>query len=438
MIEDTLEIDFLNILCNHPQLMKLVQAIWKFEKPFSSTIMNEIWGLMKDQYVKTGTIVGRKIHRSVRQMYPNLQGNPVGDVTKPGAFPEQLQDCLTEVRSRMIIRELHGVSHQILHADMTSDGMKVLGMATQKIRSIESGMTFESEVSIPEAVIKVRDKAERSILPKSYDDYMPTGFNGLDRFIMGLELGKMFVIGARPSIGKTGMALSMLGNLELIGIRSALFSCEMDVESLIQRRIQQKSTVSLREIKNSKKQSLLDKFKINCDNYEETSNSIFKCLSNDRRLSNLKLQMRKVKDEFPDVKVMMIDYYQKIRPDKRGHDKVSELEDISGDIYDMAKELNVAVVLLAQLNRTAEANERPKMSQLKGAGALEQDADVIVLIHRERKASFQDNDEEPIHTEFIIVKARDSKTGIATSKFIGKTTHFVDKVDSHYEDELPL
>ncbi|MCM8526964.1 MAG: DnaB-like helicase C-terminal domain-containing protein [Lentisphaeraceae bacterium] len=438
MTEDYTEYDFLNILYQNPELIDAVQVIWNFEKPFAYDPLNWVWASMKDLYLSTGTISRIKLRREFNSKYPNFEGDVISTISQRGCFPEQLQGYLNEIRSRMITRELQSMSHQIIHQDLSVDGMKVLEMATQKIRSIEQGMTFEADIDLPEAIKRVKEKAERITDPKNVTDYIKTGFRGLDSKITGLELGRMTVVAARPSVGKTAYALSMLGNIELHNIQCAFLSCEMDVESLVKRRIQQISGISMREIANaSEKQSkLLSDFQHYCNEYQRVSKSIFRCLSHDRRVSNVKLQMRKIKNQNPNVKVIFIDYLQKIKADKKGHDKASEIGEISGDLTDMAKELNVSVVLLAQLNRGAESQDasknRPKMSQLKGSGDIEQDADNILLVHRARLA-YKHHDPNPVQDcELIIAKARDAAVGTTTMKFVKNTTLFRDKVDDDH------
>lgn len=432
-----IEFDFIGLLLKCPELMPAVQNIWRFEEPFTDGRLNIIFDQMKAEYVSTGDIKNVSFLRRLQketQKSRTFELSFISELKFTGCFPEQLGDLLNEIRSRMIIRYLSGTINGINHSITTGEGvngMEVLQFAFNEVSNIQNNLTFETEVTIPEALKSICEKAKKAFESTGIsEDYLPTGFQSLDREIIGLERGQMVLIGARPSVGKTSFALSIAKNMDIRGVRVGFISCEMSVQDLVQRVLQQRSGVNFKDI--SRKKEVADLQKL----YDESkqfsrSRIVFKNINNDRRLSNLLLQMRRMKKNHPDMEVIFIDYVQKIESDKKGHNESSEIAKISGLITDMAKQLDVVVVALCQLNRDADPEKRPQMRMLKGSGALEQDADLIMFVHRSLKGQMRHN-EFVQDCELILAKGRDSGTGIFPMKFEKKITNFYDQI------EMPL
>jgi len=426
--QESLEFDFLGVLIKNPALMDSVQVIWSFEKPFVDDRLNMIWHCMKDVYVNTGKLSNLGLRRNIQKNYETLDLSVINKISGSGAFPEQLPEFLTEIKSRMIIRNLQNLGHVFTNTDIAADGMRLLELASQKVRDIEQGMTFKTKFTVSETIQKVIEKANRVVNNPSKFDYIRTGFQELDRLIVGFQIGKMYVIAARPSVGKTAFALSMLGNMESFGIECGFLSCEMDEDSLLERRVQQISGISMNDLAQKRNKEELIQFQQAGQLYKQQTKSVFECVSDDRRLANVKLQMRNMvkksrpKKDSPGIKVMFVDYLQKIKPDKKGHNLVAEIGEICGDLTDMGKELDCVVALLAQLKRDSDGRA-PVMGDLKGSSDIEQDADGIFLIDRDKN-----NHSETQECKLIACKVRDAGIGIVNCKFTKKTTLFHDRL----------
>ena len=240
-----------------------------------------------------------------------------------------------------------------------------------------------------------------------------TGFD-IDKMITGLKPGEMFVLAARPSIGKTALALNMAANIAMNPSHPAavgIFSLEMPALSLILRMICSESRVGLAEFRNKtinqsrwadvmRAASDLNKAKIVIDDTGAID------------ILELRAKARRMKAKH-NVEAIFVDYLQLIRAHTKSNaSRENEVSMISGSLKAMAKELNIPVVVLAQLNRQAEQGEKPKLSQLRESGAIEQDADVVALLHREREKQHEqkEDDNSGLLSELIMQDIRASKT----------------------------
>ena len=264
-----------------------------------------------------------------------------------------------------------------------------------------------------------------------------TGFD-IDKMITGLKPGEMFVLAARPSIGKTALALNMAANIAMNPSHPAavgIFSLEMPALSLILRMICSESRVGLAEFRNKtinqsrwadvmRAASDLNKAKIVIDDTGAID------------ILELRAKARRMKAKH-NVEAIFVDYLQLIRAHTKSNaSRENEVSMISGSLKAMAKELNIPVVVLAQLNRQAEQGEKPKLSQLRESGAIEQDADVVALLHREREKQHEqkEDDNSGLLSELIIAKNRNGATGTAELLFFPKYTRFENKANADSGD----
>ena len=268
-----------------------------------------------------------------------------------------------------------------------------------------------------------------------------TGFEALDRIIMGLRPGEMFVLAARPSIGKTALALNMAENMALCSERPVpvgIFSLEMGVQQLVLRLLCSMARISLGDVRDcaltggrwadvGRAADRLRKAPIYIDDCAAQMDII-----------ELRGRARRMKQEF-DIGVLFIDYLQLLRPvgGNRNSTRENEVAQMSGGIKGLAKELNIPIVVLAQLNRQAEqTGQRPKLSHLRESGAIEQDADVVALLHRERDVENQLSSDglTGIESELIVAKHRNGQTGVAPLLFIPAYTRFENRSPISDED----
>ncbi len=254
-----------------------------------------------------------------------------------------------------------------------------------------------------------------------------TGLLMLDRLTCGLKKTDLIILAARPSMGKTALALNIALNAAR-KVPVAIFSLEMSAGQLGQRILSMTSGVAISKIANG-----------NFDDSDEEAMMIELASISDTRkhieiddgtmtISELRMRARRLKRKF-DVGLIVIDYIQLIIGDKsyKGN-RVQEVSDISRQLKALAKELNVPILALSQLNRGAEvrADKRPLLSDLRESGSIEQDADIVMFIYRE--AYYREDSEAKNIAEINIAKNRNGATGRCNLYFDGSKCRFRDLV----------
>ncbi len=266
---------------------------------------------------------------------------------------------------------------------------------------------------------------------------LKTGFDQLDRAITGLRPGELFVLAARPSIGKTALALNIAANIALGGeqVPVGIFSLEMPAQQLVLRLLSSEAKVSVARFINK----VPPRWVIN--NIKEAAARLrnAKVVIDDTGaidILELRAKARRMKSR-ENVGVIFVDYLQLINTDAgRNASRENEVAKISGSLKALAKELNIPIVVLAQLNRQAEQGEKPRLSHLRESGAIEQDADVVTLLHRERDKQYSQGDDNDagLDAELIIAKNRNGATGTQQLLFFPQYTRFENKAAMSDQD----
>ena len=256
---------------------------------------------------------------------------------------------------------------------------------------------------------------------------LATGFHQLDHLTSGLQKSDMIVIAARPSMGKTSLALNAV-NVALgsdkgkaLGPdkgRVALFSLEMSAEQLVMRMLASMSRVNLSRLSNGKlREKDWDSINANVNILDKCS--IFIDESPTLTILDMRRRLRKIIRRAGSLDLVILDYLQMLDGDSRGRspDRFKEIAEISRGLKSMAREFGLPIIVMSQLNRELEKREskRPRLSDLRDSGAIEQDADLILFIHREeyyRKDDSDVNPEEKGMAELILSKHRNGPTGM--------------------------
>ncbi|MFA5204610.1 MAG: replicative DNA helicase [Lentisphaeria bacterium] len=260
---------------------------------------------------------------------------------------------------------------------------------------------------------------------------LQTGFTDLDKLITGLKPGDMIVLAARPSIGKTAFALNIVANVALGKSRApvGVFSLEMSTESLVLRLLCSLAQISLGDIRDRA---------ISTARWAELLRAagqlkeapIYIDDSGDLDVLELRTKGRRMVREHG-VKFLVIDYLQLLKAvgGNRNTTRENEVSQMSGRIKGLAKELGVPIMVLAQLNRQAEQpGQRPRLSHLRESGAIEQDADIVAMLHRDRELeTTKGSIGEGTDAELIIAKHRNGPTGIVPLTFLSQYTRFADR-----------
>ena len=327
---------------------------------------------------------------------------------------------------RKLISTAADISSLAKEAD-TLDSESALSEAEEKLINLRDSIQRSSGPILAKDLIKpVYDKIDETIRSDSELVGISTGFRDLDKYTMGLQQGDLFIIAGRPSMGKTAFALSIAGQLVNDGIPSVLFSLEMSARSIMYRMISLLGKVELKRLFEAK--SLTDK------DFNEIENSI-SLLSRSKFFiddtsslspSEILSRSRKLKREHPDLGVIIIDYMQLMKADTKNDNRVSEMSEISRSLKALAKEIDVPVIALSQLNRAPETRtgKRPVLADLKDSGAIEQDADIVTFVFR---AEQYEKDNENRGLAIIdIAKHRNGPTGSVKLNFSERYTKFQD------------
>jgi len=254
---------------------------------------------------------------------------------------------------------------------------------------------------------------------------VPTGFDKLDDITSGLQRSDLIIIAGRPSMGKTAFALNIAQNAALkSGISVAIFSLEMAKEQLVFRMLSSEARVDAQRLrKGLLGETDWKKLVKAADDLSEASIHIDD--SPIITVLDMKARARRLKAD-SGLGLIILDYLQLMRSSVHKDSREREISEISRSLKALAKELNVPVVALSQLNRKAEdrTNRRPQMADLRESGAIEQDADVIALIYRDEVYNKADDNPEKGIAEIIIGKQRNGPTGTVKLAFLEKYTSF--------------
>jgi len=342
------------------------------------------------------------------------------------------------VKDKSMLRELIQASNEILQ-DAYSTGGNInekLDIAEQKIFAVTEKKISGAVVPLQSLLIEALDNIESR--KGVHVTGLETGYHELDDQLCGLQNGEMIIIAGRPSMGKTSFALNIA---EHIGVNNnsavAIFSLEMSKQQLVERFLCSKSGINMQRVR----KGLLDTEEL--EKLRDTSSALFKqpiYIDDTPGLTPLiiRAKCRRLKSQY-DIKCVLIDYLQLMSLGGRVESRQQEVSMMSRYLKALARELDVPVVVLSQLNRSAEGREghRPRMSDLRESGSIEQDADVVMLLHRESyyhrgETEWEENNPDKVNTaEIIIAKQRNGPTGAVQLYFNGEFTRFENLSRAH-------
>ena len=243
----------------------------------------------------------------------------------------------------------------------------------------------------------------------------------MDRILLGMQRKDLILLAARPSVGKTALAVNIALNAAKSGSKVAIFSLEMSKTQLAQRMLSSLSLVNLKQLISGDITEWEDIFEASSI---IAGNSIYMDDTAGISITELRSKCRRLKAD-SGLDFIMIDYLQLMTSEGRNENRQQEISTISRNLKALAKELDVPILALSQLSRDSEKSGRkPKLSDLRESGAIEQDADVVILLYRE---DYQNEEAEVKNQiELIIAKHRNGETGSVELNFIKECTRFVD------------
>ncbi|AHI04542.1 hypothetical protein BDW_00160 [Bdellovibrio bacteriovorus W] len=333
------------------------------------------------------------------------------------------------VKEKATLRRLIQVNSQLIEKAYDQDFVDVesfVDQAESEIFKIGENKAASGLVGSMEIVKASIAKIEELYKNKAEITGLSTGFKKLDEMTAGLHPGEMTIIAARPSMGKTAFSLNIAQHVALrLKKTVAYFSLEMGKESMMMRLLSSESKVSMGEIRNGRIQDSAWPRLINAASALSEA-SIFIDDTSGISPFEIRSRARRLKAEHG-LDLIMIDYLQLMSMKQKVHSREQEVAEISKSLKAIAKELQVPVIALAQLNRSVEgrAEKKPMLSDLRESGSIEQDADVIMMLYRDDYYE-KENPDVAGHAEVIVGKQRNGATGPVKLRFDAQYSRFRD------------
>ena len=331
------------------------------------------------------------------------------------------------VREKGQLRDIILTAHEVAKRGQEGTPENIsefIADATERLQSIDERTRFKSYTHLKEILATNFELLEKISESPENVTGVPTGFNELDEITRGLQKGDLIILAARPSMGKTALAINIA--LYAAGhakIPSLIFSLEMPKEHIAMRLICSEAKV------NNRKLMVGDLEQEDWDKLMEGTTRMMEAplMVDDRSAINpnyVRQVIRQAMKEFPGLGLVVIDYVQLMQSNMRNPSREQEISEISRSLKGIAKEFSLPLVVLSQLNRGLErrTEKRPMMSDLRESGALEQDADLIVFIYRDEV--YNPDTEDKGIAEINIAKHRNGEIGMKRLAFIGQYTKF--------------
>lgn len=348
---------------------------------------------------------------------------------------ENVESYCKIIKEKFYIRSLINVSKDIIERASGSDDSAelLLNFAEQKIYDIRQGKVTKGPAKLGDIIVTEVYPELQQLSSADRDKYKgyTTGFVDLDKAITGLNKSDLVIIGARPAMGKTSLALNIARNTAMMGKKKVLFfSLEMTKKQLAQRVLATEARIESTKMRTGNingeewgRLATAAAVLSNCELYFDDTSEM--------TVPEMKSRIRRLRD----VDAVFVDYLQLMKSGTRTEGRVQEVSEITRNLKLMAKDLNIPVVVLAQLARRTEANgksHRPQLSDLRESGSIEQDADIVIMLYRDEYYA-ENNGEDPKseeekpavnEAEFIISKNRHGPTNTVKVAWNGDYTLF--------------
>ncbi len=336
------------------------------------------------------------------------------------------------VRERSILRGLVAASDEIATAAFNPQGKAVatiLDEAERRIGAIAEQRSGPDEWEAVEAgMVKLLDRIQDAATGEAKPDFTPTGLSDLDEMLDGgLRGGELVILGARPSMGKTAMAFSIAENVALReGLPVAVFSLEMPKPQLNTRLLSMRSRIHLGILRRPERVRDMHWTKLTTAIEELRHAPIHINDEMGLNINQVRSKTRALRRRIGRIGLVVIDYLGLMSGVDPKQPRAYQLEEITKGLKGLAKELGCAVICLAQINRVVESrtDRMPQLSDLRDSGAIEQDADIVVFLHREIVVAPDLTDEWKYYCKGFVAKARDAKTGYFDLMYVGENVRF--------------
>ena len=335
------------------------------------------------------------------------------------------------IKEKSILRKLISVAGELIEKGYkeSDEVQNLIDFAESKIFSLAQNRGSNDFSTVKDVLLTVFNQLEERAKVKGSITGIDTGYKDLNRMTAGLQRSDLILVAARPAMGKTSFALNVAMNAAKKGSSVALFSLEMSKEQYIQRLISLESLIESTKLRTGALddedwQSLANVMNSISESSmyidDTASITLFDLMSKCRRLKIDK-----------GLDLVIIDYLQLMSYGGKSESRQQEISSISRGLKKLARELDCPVVALSQLSRAVEQrpDRRPILSDLRESGAIEQDADVVMMIYRDEYYKKEESEKKGI-AEIIIAKHRNGPIGTAELVFIDRFTKFSDKPDS--------
>ena len=405
-------------------LMMDKEAIYKIidffqKKDFYETKHQDIYEAMVNIVDKSGSIdllsVANRLEE--RELLGEIGGNSyLTELVNSVPTASHVAEYAKIVQKKRILREMIQAGQEISIAGYKEDKdvEEVLDEAEQKIFNISENSLRNRFLKVGDALEEAFERIEKMTMEDADTRGVPSGYPSIDEVLSGFQKSDLIILAARPSMGKSSLAFNMAQKVALKeDVPVGIFSLEMSHDQIVDKFLASVSGVNLWKIRNGKlstKGDINDFTRIQEAMGELSDAPIYIEDKSSFNIMQMKAMARRLQAE-KGLGLIIIDYLQLIQPRSSSNSMVQQMTEISRSLKGLAKELNVPVIALSQLSRAVENRtpKIPRLSDLRETGALEQDADVVMLLYREDY--YRDDTERQNITDIIIAKHRNGPTG---------------------------
>jgi len=389
----------------------------------------------------------QSIFEAMRRLYDNNQAidavtlaeelRRTGELEKVGGVPyltrlvdvvpvtsniDHYADIVEEnARRRELIRA--GAAITNIAFDLDEEIHTVMDRAEQSVLSVAERRASQSMIEVGPLFAEVLERIEQLEQQGSEVTGLATGFRDLDKKLAGLQPANLVIIAARPAMGKSALTMNIATNVALQQKPVALFSLEMSKEEIVQRILASVGRVDSMKLRSGQLGPLWQRVVDAASRMYQAP--IYIDDSPIVTVTDIRAKCRRLKRK-KGLALVIVDYLQLMQGTAR-ENRQQEIAEISRSLKNLARELDVPVIGLSQLNRSLEAREdkRPRLSDLRESGSLEQDADVVMFIYRHEYYHPEDQENKGL-AEIIIAKHRSGSTGTVKMTFLPEFTRFAD------------
>ncbi|RLV60301.1 replicative DNA helicase [Parashewanella curva] len=366
----------------------------------------------------------------------------ISEITKNTPSAGNILSYAEIVRERAVVREMIRVAHDIADAGYNPEGRgssELLDLAESKVFKIaeQRADANEGPEGIKSILEKTVDKIEELYNnPHNGVTGVSSGFSDLDNMTAGFQSGDLIIVAARPSMGKTTFAMNLCEQAALHEDKPVLiFSLEMPSEQIMMRMLASLGRVDQTKIRTGR---------LDDDDWARVSSTMGIMLEQGKMYiddssgltpTEVRSRARRIAREYGGLSMIMVDYLQLMQVPALSDNRTLEIAEISRSLKALAKELEIPVIALSQLNRSLEqrADKRPVNSDLRESGSIEQDADLIMFIYRDEV--YNDNSEDKGTAEIIIGKQRNGPIGRVRLTFQGQWSRFDNFAGPQFEED---